>query len=80
MGRLLIALLRQSLLSSDLKVTVNEMPIRTSLTLGGWTAFKQMGKETMVMGDLVLTENAVQPVMSQLFHQGIQVSALHNHF
>lgn len=68
-----------SLPRSDLKVTVKGTPIRTGLALGGWTAFKQMGKETMVMGDLVLTENEVQPVMSQLFHQGIQVSALHNH-
>lgn len=68
-----------SLPRSDLKVTVNGIPIRTGLALGGWTAFKQMGEKTMVMGDLVLTENEVQPVMSQLFHQGIQVSALHNH-
>ena len=44
-----------SLPRSDLKVTVNGIPIRTGLALGGWTAFKQMGTETMVMGDLVLT-------------------------
>lgn len=68
-----------SLPRSDLQVTVKGTPIKTGLALGGWTAFKQMDNKTMVMGDLVLTENEVQPVMSQLFHQGIQVSALHNH-
>ncbi|WP_440602409.1 DUF1259 domain-containing protein [Bacillus sp. GB_SG_008] len=68
-----------SLPRNDLQVNVQGIPIRPSLALGGWTAFKQMGNQTMVMGDLVLTENEVQPVMNQLFHQGIQVSALHNH-
>jgi Domain of Unknown Function (DUF1259) len=68
-----------SLPRSDLKVTVKGIPIQTGLALGGWTAFKQMDNQTMVMGDLVLTENEIQPVMNQLFHQGIQVSALHNH-
>ncbi|MEH7501001.1 DUF1259 domain-containing protein [Neobacillus drentensis] len=69
-----------SLPRNDLKVTVKGIPIRTGLALGGWTAFKQVDNQTtMVMGDLVLTEREVQPVMSQLFKQGIQVSALHNH-
>ncbi|PEA53279.1 peptidase M23 [Bacillus pseudomycoides] len=68
-----------SLPRSDLQVSVKGIPIQASLALGGWTAFKQMGSQTMVMGDLVLTENEVQLVMNQLFHQGIQVSALHNH-
>ncbi|MFE3976712.1 MULTISPECIES: DUF1259 domain-containing protein [unclassified Peribacillus] len=68
-----------SLPRSDLKVTVKGTPIQTGLALGGWTAFKQMDNQTMVMGDLVLTENEIQPVMNQLFHQGIQASALHNH-
>jgi hypothetical protein len=64
---------------NDLKVTVKGIPIRTGLALGGWVAFKQMGNQTMVMGDLVLTEKEIHPVMSQLLQQGIQVSALHNH-
>ena len=68
-----------SLPRNDLKVTVKGVPIRTGLALGGWLAFKQMANQTMVMGDLVLTENEIQPVMSQLLQQGIQVSALHNH-
>ncbi|MCK6259531.1 DUF1259 domain-containing protein [Fictibacillus sp. KIGAM418] len=64
-----------SLPRNDLKVTVKGTPIRTGLALGGWVAFKQ----TMVMGDLVLVEKEIQPVMTELIHQGIQVSALHNH-
>lgn len=67
-----------SLPRNDLKVTVKEIPIRTGLALGGWVAFKQMANQTMVFGDLVLAEE-IQPVMSQLLQQGIQVSALHNH-
>jgi hypothetical protein len=69
-----------SLPRRDLKVSVKGIPILPGLALGGWTAFKQMDKEnTMVMGDLVLTEQEIQPVLSQLLKQGIQVSALHNH-
>ncbi|MGG1575389.1 DUF1259 domain-containing protein [Fictibacillus sp. NRS-1165] len=68
-----------SLPRNDLKVTVKGIPIRTGLALGGWTAFKQMANQAMVMGDLVLTEKDIQPVMTELIHQGIQVSALHNH-
>jgi hypothetical protein len=68
-----------SLPRSDLRVTVKGIPIRTALALGGWTAFKQIDNQAMVMGDLVLKEEEVQPVMSQLFSQGMEVSALHNH-
>ena len=46
-----------SLPRSDLKVTVKGIPIRTGLALGGWMASKQTDSKTMVMGDLVLTEN-----------------------
>ncbi|MFP5110566.1 DUF1259 domain-containing protein [Neobacillus sp. C211] len=68
-----------SLPRNDLKVTVKGTPIRTGLALGGWVAFKKIDSRAMVMGDLVLTEKEIQPVMSELFNQGIQVSALHNH-
>ncbi|PEB41921.1 DUF1259 domain-containing protein [Bacillus pseudomycoides] len=68
-----------SLPRNDLQVTVKGIPIRTSLALGGWVAFKQTDNQTMIMGDLVLTEEEVQPVMSQLFNQRIEVSAIHNH-
>lgn len=68
-----------SLPRNDLKVTVKGTAIRTGLALGSWVAFKQIEKQAMVMGDLVLEEKEIQPVMNELFHQGIQVSALHNH-
>jgi len=68
-----------SLPRNDLKVSVKGVPIRTGLALGGWVAFKQVANQAMVMGDLVLTEKEIQPVMSELFNQGIKVTAIHNH-
>ena len=47
--------------------------------LGSWLAFKPMGNEAMVMGDLVLTGDEVNPVMKKLLESGLQVTALHNH-
>jgi len=64
---------------TDLHVTVDGVPIKPSLALGGWLAFKSMGSETMVMGDLVMTEDEINPVMSKLFANGITVTAVHNH-
>jgi Domain of Unknown Function (DUF1259) len=64
---------------SDLKVTVRGIEIKPALALGSWIAFKKMGNETMVMGDLVLTEDEVSPVMFKLQQAGIEQSALHNH-
>ena len=58
-----------SLPRNDLKVSVKGVPIRTGLALGGWVAFKQVANQAMVMGDLVLTEKEIQPVMSELFNQ-----------
>ncbi|HEX6502282.1 MAG TPA: DUF1259 domain-containing protein [Terriglobales bacterium] len=63
----------------DLHVSVNGVSIKPALALGSWSAFKRTGSETMVMGDLVLTEDEVEPVMSKLQEGGIQQSALHNH-
>jgi hypothetical protein len=68
-----------SLPRNDLKVSVKGVPIRTGLALGGWVAFKQVVNQAMVMGDLVLTEKEIQPVMSELISQGIKVTAIHNH-
>src|SRR5204863_189054 len=47
--------------------------------LGGWLAFEKAGTQSMVMGDLVLTADEVNPVMEKLVAGGIQVTALHNH-
>lgn len=64
---------------SDLKVTVAGTPIKAGLALGSWLAFKKMGNEAIVMGDLVLTQAEVEPVMMKLQQEGIEQTALHNH-
>lgn len=63
----------------DLSVTKNGVKIAPGLALGSWAAFKKMGDQTMVMGDLVLTEDEVEPVMMSLQQNGIEQTALHNH-
>jgi uncharacterized protein DUF1259 len=68
-----------SLPRSDLKVTVNGIELKPALALGSWVAFKKTGNMTMVMGDLVLTEDEVTPVLSKLQESGIEQTALHNH-
>jgi len=64
---------------SDLKVTLDGVAIRPTLALGSWIAFREMGGHAMVMGDLVLTHEEVNPVMSVLEQNGIEITALHNH-
>jgi len=68
-----------SLPRSDLKVTVNGIQLKPALALGSWVAFKKMGEMTMVMGDLVLTEDEVTPVLTKLQEGGVEETALHNH-
>ena len=63
----------------DLKVMVGDVQISPALALGSWVAFKKMGSGAMVMGDLVLTEKEVGPVMKKLGQGGINITALHNH-
>ena len=70
---------KYSLPRSDLQVTVDGVAIKPSLALGGWLAFKPMGEQTMVMGDLVLTEQEINPVLTKLLADGITVTAVHNH-
>ena len=64
---------------SDLKVTVAGTPIKAGLALGSWLAFKRMGNDAVVMGDLVLTESEVESVMAKLQQEGVEVTAVHNH-
>jgi hypothetical protein len=64
---------------SDLHVTLDGVTLLPALALGGWLAFKAEGDGAMVMGDLVLTEDEINPVMSKLLATGISVTALHNH-
>ncbi len=68
-----------SLPRSDLKVTADGVQVKAAFALGSWLAFKKAGEETMVMGDLVLTGDEVNPVISKLEKSGIQVTALHHH-
>jgi hypothetical protein len=64
---------------SDLKVTANGVAIKAGFALGSWADFSTMAGHTDVMGDLVLTEDEIGPVMQKLIDSGIEVSALHNH-
>jgi Domain of Unknown Function (DUF1259) len=64
---------------SDLNVTVDGVHLKAGFALGSWAAFRKMGNEAEVMGDLVLVEDEVGPVMQKLISSGIQITALHNH-
>jgi hypothetical protein len=64
---------------SDLKVTVDGVAIKPALALGGWIAFQPSGAGAMFMGDLVLTETEINPVMARLIADGVQITAVHNH-
>ncbi len=65
---------------SDLSITVGGVTLKPALALGSWVAFKQAGAgQSMAMGDLVLTEDEVSPVMRALQAGGVEQSALHNH-
>jgi hypothetical protein len=64
---------------SDLNVTLDGVTIRPALALGGWTAFKPMHGGVMIMGDLVLLETEINPVMLKLIQNGAEITAVHNH-
>lgn len=64
---------------TDLSVTVKGVPVKAGFALGSYAAFKQMGQQAMVMGDLVLLDREIPPVMSGLFAGGLEVTAVHNH-
>jgi len=66
---------------NDVSVTVAGVKTPTPFGFGGWVAFtKGANAEDVMMGDLVLTQDEVNPVMSALLDHGIDVTALHNHF
>ena len=64
---------------SDLSVTLDGVTIRPALALGGWVAFKPGHGGAMAMGDLVLLETEVNPVMLKLIEGGLEITAVHNH-
>jgi hypothetical protein len=66
---------------NDLHVTIGQRPAPTPLGFGGWIALTKAGEGgEVMMGDLVLTEDEVNPVMSAVLDNGLDVTALHNHF
>ena len=71
---------RVGLPRTDLTVTLDGVALKPGFALGGWLAFEKTGDQGMVMGDLVLTEDEVNPVMAKLAAAaGIEITALHNH-
>ena len=64
---------------TDLQVTLDGVSIKPGLALGGWTAMKPAHDGVMVMGDLVLLETEINPVMSKMTQNGFEITALHNH-
>src|SRR5215212_1434914 len=72
---------RVSLPRSDLKVVLDGVELKPALALGSWVAFRAhgTGNEAEVMGDLVLTDDEVNPVMKRLVENGVEITALHNH-
>ena len=64
---------------TDLQVTLDGVTIKPAFALGGWVAFKPMHGGAMIMGDLVLLETEINPVMTKLLDGGVEVTAVHNH-
>src|ERR1700754_2960071 len=59
---------------TDLKVSLDGVGLRAGFALGGWVAFQPMGGQIMVMGDLVLTQDEVNPVMRKLREGGLEIT------
>lgn len=70
---------RVGLPRTDLHVTLDGVELKPTFALGSWLAFQRDGDAAMVMGDLVLTETEIAPVMTKLAESGIAITALHNH-
>jgi hypothetical protein len=65
---------------SDLDITVAGVKMTPPLGLTSWAAFQKAGERVMVMGDMVMLEDQVNPVMTVALENGLEVTALHNHF
>ena len=65
---------------TDIKATIAGVKMNPELGLGAWAAFTKAGNHAMVMSDMVLLEEQVNPVMSAALDNGLEVTALHNHF
>jgi hypothetical protein len=65
---------------TDLKVTVAGVKMTPQMGLTSWASFQSVGDHVMVMGDIVLQEDQINPVRSTALDNGLEVTALHNHF
>jgi hypothetical protein len=67
---------------NDLKITIKGAPIPIPFGFGGWVSFKKSvdGKSAMIMGDTVLLQEEVNPLISAAQANGLEISAIHNHF
>ena len=72
--------LRVNIPRNDVSVTVAGVKTPTPFGFGGWVAMTKGDSMDVMMGDLVLTQDEVNPVMSALLDNGLDVTALHNHF
>src|SRR5258708_18693365 len=70
---------RYGLPRSDLRVTLDGVAIKPALALGDWGAFAPVHGEALVMGDLVLLDSEITPVMTRLLAGGPDITAIHNH-
>jgi hypothetical protein len=64
---------------TDLNVTLEGVTLRPAFALGGWAAFKPMHGGAMLMGDIVLLETEINPVMAKAIANGLEITAIHNH-
>jgi hypothetical protein len=64
---------------TDLNVTLDGVTIKPTFALGGWVAFVPAHGNVMIMGDLVLLETEINPVMKKLLDSGLSITAVHNH-
>lgn len=70
---------RVGLPRSDLHVVLDGITLKPTLALGSWVSFAPMNGKTVMMGDIVLTESEIGPVMKKLADEHIDITALHNH-
>jgi Domain of Unknown Function (DUF1259) len=73
------AVFRIAMPRTDLSVTVKDVPVKPGFALGSYASFRQVGDRAMVMGDLMLLDQQVPGVMSGLFSNGLEVTAVHSH-
>jgi len=64
---------------TDLNVTLEGVTLKPAFALGGWAAFKPMHGGAMLMGDIVLLETEINPVMAKAIANGLEITAIHNH-